>query len=251
MGEDTEGGPELYQRLPEFASLRSRELTEMFKPLVDVTDRYGELISRAVVALGKSPPRNRHEAIVRDLIADTFDFLYEWRRPLLEGRVHVGIPLGRRAYESLSLLSTLFQDRALALKWDSGGQIGNAQIRKALSTLPFPESEESLRDLYKFFSQGAHPNRDLISERFLGEPNEFVLGSIGVPSLVLIAHSAIRLLGLWFWFGAVVGFMAVRPLARSDPTFGQDYLATAEVAQQVHAWLVSEYNRLIEVELPT
>lgn len=218
---------------------------------MDVTDRYGELISRVVVALGQRPPRNRHEAIVRDLIADTFDFLYEWRRPLLEGRLHVGIPLGRRAYESLSLLSTLFQDRELALKWDSGAQIGNAQIRKALSTLPFRESEESLRDLYRFFSQGAHPNRDLISERFLGEPNEFVLGSIGRPSLVLIAHSAIRLLGLWFWFGALTGFMAARPLARTDPAFGQDYLATAKFAQEVNEWLVSEYNRLIDEGSPT
>lgn len=246
MTDAAEEGRKLYRDLPTFATGRDQELRAMLTPFVDITDRYGELVSRAVLALGRVPPRNRQDAIVRDLLADVFDFLYEWRRPLLEGRVHVGYPLGRRSYESLSLLSAVLQDKDLATRWDSGKQIGNSQIRSALTSLPFYEDETSLRELYSFFSKGSHPNRDLVSERFLGEGNEYVLGSIGRPSLVLVLDSSISLLGLWFWFGALVAYVAREPLASSDAVFGSHYLETARDAQEISRWLADNYNRLLE-----
>jgi len=58
------------------------ELTRQLQPVLDLADSYGLLVARAVLGMGSSPPKSRHETIVRDLIADVFDFLYEWPRPL-------------------------------------------------------------------------------------------------------------------------------------------------------------------------
>ncbi|MGA2403134.1 MAG: hypothetical protein ABSG91_15750, partial [Syntrophobacteraceae bacterium] len=98
-----ESGASLYRELAFFAESRRKDLLSQLQPVVSITDSYGSLIARAVFALGKVPPKSRQDAVVRDLIADVFDFLYEWRRPLFEGRFHVAFPLARRAYESLSL----------------------------------------------------------------------------------------------------------------------------------------------------
>lgn len=238
-------GEEQYRKLEEYADLRRSELTERLSPVVELADAYGILVSRAVIALGDVPPASRQETVLRDLIADVFDFLYEWPRPLFEGRLQVAFPLGRRAYESLSLLSACNQDLAIAERWDSGKQISNGEIRKALAELPFSESEELLGSLYRFFSKGAHPNRDLISERYLGEENSYVLGSIGQPPLVLIVDQCQYLVQMWFWFGAVVGHVARHALANSDPTWGQDYLKVAENAKTLAQWLGGSFNALL------
>jgi hypothetical protein len=103
-----------------------------------------------------------------------------------------------------------------------------------------------MKDLYKFFSKGTHPNRDLISERFLGGGNDFVLGSIGQPELVLIVDHCYRLVEMWFWFGALVGYVAKEILVRTDPAFGKDYQATAARAQEIAKWLIKSFNKLLE-----
>ena len=239
-------GADLYSKLPAFARLRRKELEAQLRPVLDLADAYGSLVARAVVALGFTEPNDRQDSVVRDLIADVFDFLYEWPRPLLEGRLHVSYPLARRAYESLSLLSACLQDKSIAERWDGGEQIGNAAIRKALAKLPFRESETALQELYAFFSQGTHPNRRLVSERFLGDGNEFVLGSIGQPEMVLVVDQCHRLVEMWFWFGAIVSFAAGEALSDRDPSFGRDYLATADRAREVADWLVASFNRLLE-----
>ena len=46
------------------------------------------------------------------------------------------------------------------------------------------EPEAEMRELYKFFSEAAHPNRSLIPHRMLGEGNEFVLGFEGVSEFL-------------------------------------------------------------------
>lgn len=227
--------------------MRSAELQRSLQPVVALIDAYGKLVSRVVVALGSSKPESRQASIVRDLIADVFDFLYEWRRPLFEGRAHVAFPLGRRAYESLSLLSVCCQDEAFALRWDSGSQIGNREIREALATLPVSEEKDGLQELYKLFSKGAHPNRELVGERHLGDDNEYVLGSIAVPELVLVVDQSITMVDLWFWFGALTGHVAKDALAKSDPGFGHDYLEVAANAKDVKTWLVASFNNLLEL----
>ena len=236
---------DLYQDLERWAAIRREELVAQLGPVLQVTAAYGSLVVRAVCALGTVPPKSRHDSVVRDLVADVFDFLYEWPRPLFEGRLHVAFPLARRAYESLSLLSVCYQDPALAKRWDSGKQIGNAEVRRALTKLQFSESEESLRDLYRFFSKGAHPNRDLVADRFLGEGNTLVLGSVGRPELVLVVDQCVRLVQMWFWFGALVAWLAKEELAAQDPGFGADYLAAAADAKEVADWLVESFNQLL------
>ena len=51
---------------------------------------------------------------------------------------------------------------------------------------------------------------------------------------------------MWFWFGALVGYVANEILARTDPSFGKDYLATAGQAQEAAQWLVKSFNELLK-----
>lgn len=179
-------GEELFRMLPSMAEQRREHLTGRLEPMIALSDSYGLLVSRAVRVMGLVAPPSRQECVVRDLIADTFDFLYEWPRPLLEGRVNVAWPLGRRAFESLSLACACAQDAALAEKWDRGAQVKNADIRRALSEAAFAESEVAMKEFYKLFSAGTHPSRDVIGERFLGNGNQYVLGSMGEPEFVMV-----------------------------------------------------------------
>jgi len=218
----------------------------MFSPVVELTDRYGALICRVAYALGNSPPNSTQDFVVRDLMVDIFDFLWEWRRPLLEGRIQVAYPLARRSYESLSLLSICAQDPSFADRWEKGKEIWNVEIRKALAISPMPESEKALKDLYNFFSKASHPNRDLIPYRYLGEGNQFVLGSIGVPNLVLLTEHCIKLVEMWFWFTAAVGYFFRSVIDKVDTSFGKDYLESAEQAKEVISWLVENFNRLLK-----
>jgi len=235
-----------YAKLNEYADKRRQELSEMLSPVIELTDHYGELICRVTNALGKSSPTSKQDVTVRDLMADVFDFLWEWRRPLLEGRLQVAYPLARRAYESLSLLSICAQNSSYAKAWERGKKISNFEIRKALADAPMPESEDALKDLYKFFSLGTHPNRDLISFRYLGEGTSFVLGSIGMPDLVFVSDHCIKLVQMWFWFTAAVSYFFHDVVDNVDTLFGNDYLKTAKEAKDVITWLSENFNRLLE-----
>jgi hypothetical protein len=203
------------------------------------------LVGRIVWVLGSVAPADVQDSVVRDLVADTFDFLLAWRRAILEAQLSVGYPLGRRAYESLSLLSVCAQDTAVAARWYKGAQIGNADIRSALARLPFRESEADLRELYRFFSKGSHPNRDLIPERYPGAGNDFVLGSIGRPDLLLLIDHCLNLLRMWFWFGAAAGYFYRRRIDAQDPEWGRDYLREAKRAEEIAVELTNEFNRLL------
>jgi hypothetical protein len=238
-------GAEFYEALPAFAEYRRAELVGMLQEVKDLADAYGSLVARATLVLGSSAPRSVRDTVFRDLMADVFDFLYEWPRPLFEGRLHVAYPLARRAYESLSLMSLCYQHEDAAKRWHDGAQISNAEVRKALSTAPMSESKEALDGLYRFFSKAAHPNRDLVAERRLGIGNEFVLGSIGRPNLVLIVDHCMHLIDMWFWFGALVAFASKEILHQADRTFGRDYLKTAARARQLQKSLASNFNRLV------
>ncbi len=243
---EADHGVELYRQLPAFAAQRRHELNGMFAPVLKVTEAYGCLAARAVVALGAAPPATPNDAALRDLIGDAFDFLYEWPRPLFEGRLHVAYPLARRAYESISLLAAGTQDPKLLTRWRQGAQIGHGALRAALSKLPMGEDQADLAKVYTYFSKGSHPNRELVSERYLGEGNDFVLGSIAKPDLILTLDQCAHLLSLWFWFGALTGWFAKEALAERDPRFGKDYLDAARNLRVAEEWVRTNLNRLIE-----
>jgi len=179
-------------------------------------------------------------------MVDVFNFLYESRRVLLEGKLTVSWPLARRAYESLSLMALCYLDESYARKWESGARIQNSEIRKQLAKHPMGESEGSLGELYRFFSQASHSNRELVPYRYLGEGSKFVLGAIGVPELLLVVDHCIKHVGLWFWFGAVVSFVFHKAIKSHDASYHEKYSQTAERAQKVNEWLAKQFNHLLE-----
>lgn len=234
----------LYEQLPTFARQRNDEITEMAKPYITVTDSYARLIARVTFMLGHMKPTSTQDRVIRDLMADVFDFLYEARVLILQGKLAVAYPLARRAYESLSLLHLFSIDSKWAEKWDQGKKIENQDVRRQLAKHPHGEPEEELRALYKFFSLAAHPNRDLVADRLLGDGNEFVLGVIGVPELVLIVDYCTRHLGLWFWFAATITYFYREQISAIDPSYGVGYLETAREAQAVKKWLIESQKQL-------
>jgi hypothetical protein len=228
--------------------MRSKELSALLAPYIDITDRYGEILCGIVVVLGKSPPTSPRDTAARDLIADVFDFLYEARALIIKGKLEVAYPLARRAYESLSLLVASELDPTLADRWIAGEQVSNAEVRQVLAAHPMGEKEAETRELYSFFSKTTHPNRTHMAHRFLGEGNEFVLGVIGRPSLALLADYALKTLTLWFWFAAFVTFVYREVIVRADPKLLKTCRDTAEDAKLVASWLREQFNRVLTEE---
>jgi hypothetical protein len=237
-----------YSKLGFYAASRTRELSKMLQPYLEVTDRYGQLMCGVVTALGQRPPASRQEACLRDLTADVFDFLYESRPLIVKGKLEIAYPLARRAYESLSLMVACAADASLADKWQRGARISNADVRAILGKQPMGENEDDLKGLYKFFSEATHPNRSTVAGRQLGEGNLFVLGSIGLPSLVLLAEFAIKTLGLWFWFAAFSVYTHRELLAATEPELVASYMDIAETAQAVSKWLAEQFDRVLAEE---
>lgn len=235
-----------YDQLKEYAEDRTKSLSSMLAEYISVTDEYGKLFCRITSLFGTISPKNESEATARDLLADIFDFTYETRPFLLKGKPEIAFPLARRAYESLSLLVACHFEPKIALKWETGKQIGNKEIRKILDKHPMGETEESTRELYRYFSKASHPNRDLVAKRFLGEGNNFVLGSIAIPDLILTADLCIHILSLWFWFAAFVGYTYISILDSFDKEFGRDYIAIANKAKMLSKELVENYNHLLK-----
>jgi len=196
----------LFDQLPEFAAMRLREITGMAGPYIESTDRYARLVARLVSILGYIPPKNDQDRVIRDLLADVFDFLHEARPLILGGKLSVAYPLARRAYESVSLLHLCAVEPKWATRWQSGKQVGNADVRKALGAHPMGEPEAEMKELYKFFSEASHPNRSLVPHRLLGEGNEFVLGVIGKPELYFVVDYCAKHLELWHWVTATVSY---------------------------------------------
>ena len=234
-----------YNDLQKVANFRREELGKLYKPYIDVTDLYGQFICDICSSLGDIPPSDVQEKVVRDLMADVFDNLYESRNIILTGQINVAYPVVRRVFESLSLLVLCALDNKSAQKWQAGKQISPRAVRKGLAKHPLGEKEENLRELYKFFGLASHPNRSLIPERYLGEGNEFILGSIGMPDLVMVTDYCLKHLDLWFWFAAVISITLGQKLGPSFASFRDRYLRIAKDAQECREWLSSEFNRLL------
>ncbi len=239
-------GNEHYDHLLQYAETRTKEISGMAEAYIKITDRYGRLISRVVLMLGTKKPQDTQDVVIRDLIADVFDFLYESRPLILSGKLSIAFPIARRAYESLSLLHLSVLDKSWAHKWHEGREIKNAEVRKELASHPMGESEEQMKKLYSFFCLATHPNRGLIPRRFLGEGNKYVLGVILKPSLAMVVDYCIKILSMWFWFAAAVTYFYRDLIAKDDKGYFEAYHQAAAEAQNVSKWLVDSFNHLLK-----
>src|SRR4051794_3254480 len=176
----------------------------MLKPYIHTTDAYADLVCEIVDVIGTVRPDDLQDIVVRDLLGDVFDSLHEARRIILTGKCSTAYPVARRVYEALSLLALCALDSDIAAKWESEKEIWNNEVKQRLAKHPLGESDDSMKKLASFFTLGAHPNRALIPRRFLGEGNEFVLGSVGAPSLVLVTEHCTIHLRMWFWLTAML-----------------------------------------------
>jgi hypothetical protein len=239
-------GESQYRRLSEYETMRQRELRELAEPFIHITDLYATLACRLAAILATVPSKGIQDHVARDLLADSFDFLYESRIVLLKGKADVAYPLIRRAYESISLMALCCLDAKYAQKWQAGEKIDNATVRKELGKHPMGESEKALKDLYSFFSLASHPNRGLISHRYLGGGNQFVFGSISLPNLPMIADYCMKHLNLWFWLGAISGFFYRETIVRLDPEYVDTYDRAASEVPRVIKWLSENYERTLQ-----
>jgi hypothetical protein len=236
-----------YFALCGFEQKREHEIIPLAGPYLAITDRYGCLISSIALLLGRIPPTGSRDIIIRDLMADVFDFLYEGRLVVLKGKSEVAYPLIRRAFESLSLMVACSHSSDLADRWCAGKEIKNYHVRKVLSAHPMGEGEDALKSAYAFFSNSTHPNRDIIAHRHLGRGNGFTLGCIGRPSLFLTAEYCLQSLRLWFWLGAFLSF-EYRAHLEKDEFYFDHYMKAAKEAESVAQWLVEQRDRVLAQE---
>ncbi len=230
--------PHNYSTVQEWEAKRTVELSRIYSPYVRVTDAYADLVCEIVDVIGKKKPKSVQGVVVRDLLGDIFDALYEARRVILTGKCSIAYPLGRRVFESVSLMALCILDEKCAAKWHSGAEIPNSEVRRKLGAHPLGEDEKSMKDLYRFFSGGAHPNRDLIPRRFLGEGNEFTLGAVPKPSMALVTEYC--MIHLRHFYCDLVD--------PASPDFGKRYLHVADAAQKLQAQLETNFERLAKEE---
>lgn len=110
------------------------------------------------------------------------------------------------------------------------------------------ESEKVMKDLYAFFSGATHPSRDYIPTRFLGEENQFVLGAIVIPNLVVVADYINKLFELWFWFAALISYYYKERLDSADKNYGNDYMKVSSKVKRISEKLLVGQRELLEKE---
>ena len=235
-----------YAMIPGYAERRNVEISEMLGPYIETTDKYGELLTRICIILGEIEPQSIQDSVLRDLMSDVFDFLYESRAFVLRGQILLAYPLARRAYESLSLMQWCSFDQNAAEAWSAGEKYQNYEVRNALAKHPMGENKEELKELYNFFCGLTHPNRDMIAFRGLGEGNQFVFSSIGTPNLVEVANFCMKSLELWYWFCPVAVWAFKDIILQKDRSFFPDHNNVRGEAQELRKWLISQYNHVLD-----
>ncbi len=236
---------EHYDLLPEYAATREKESSEMFRPFIEATDKFGKLISRLIYLLGDSAPVGAQEAVIRDVAADIFDFLYNSRSSILSGELHVAYPLMRRSFESLCLLHACILHKDIAEKWQGGKKFENRDLRKILAEHPMGEAEVHLKEMYGFFSRATHPNREMLAGRRLGEGNRWVLGAISMPEPVVMVDHCMKVLEMWFWLCASVTHHYKKRLTKGHRDYMHLYYEAVDFEKKVYEWLVGQFNRLL------
>jgi hypothetical protein len=181
---------EEYANLAHYTEVRTREISGMLQPYIEVTDGYGQLIARLTRFLGHIKPRDVQDRVIRNLMAEVFDCLYEARVFILSGKSSMAYTLSRRAYEFLSLLALCTFESSWAERWERGKKISNEQIRKQLAKHKMGEAEEVTKQLYNDFCDVTHPNRDFVPNRLLGEGNLSPLVPVSTAALRVCQRAA-------------------------------------------------------------
>lgn len=247
-------GSEEHRRLEEYAQTRFAELTVIFQDEIQVVTAYEKLMCRATLILGEHEPRDTADRAIRDLLADSFDALYTARRVVSEGYGSAAWPLMRRAFESITLIEYFTLVPKKATEWNQGKRIKHGSVRKYLNTHPVQlggkamsqYEKRALKELYSEYSEATHPNRSALPSRFLGAGNSFVLGAIGMPEPLAVAHHFLRLIDLWFFLAALVSYNYREILDSADDLFVDDYFAAAAKARQVSEALRTQWRQLWE-----
>ena len=224
-------GESEYSRLSLYEQTRFRELTGIYSDELKLIEEYERLVCRIIMMLGETQPKDNLDECMRDLACDAFDTLYVAKNTVLRDYLPLGFPLLRRAYETICLLSYFHLVPSKADKWQKGHQFDNAEIRKFLDSHPMGDKEEQLRELYRLYTKGTHVNRDFIPHRYLGDGNQFTLGSISRPDLFVSTDYMEQLVRLWFWFVAVIIYHYRELFTSLDAGFFQDYFGVANRAQ--------------------
>ena len=242
-------GESEFKNLPEYERTRSRELSEIYSDELKLIEDYERLVCRMIVMLGEVEPKDNLDRCMRDLTCDAFDVLYVCKTVILRNYYPLGFPMLRRVYETVCLVHYFHLLPSKADKWEKGHQFDNNEIRKFLNSHPMGEKEGTLREMYKFYTKGTHVNREFIPCRYLGEGNQFTLGSIVRPDLFVTTDYLEQTIRLWFWFVALVVYHYKELFASSDTTFGKDYLAVANRAQLAIQSLYEHKFRIREMNL--
>ena len=116
---------------PRLRVIAAEVFAEDVCPYIRVTDDYGRLICSAVEILGGVSPSSVQDLVIRDLLSDVFDFLYEGRRVIMSGQRATAYPLLRRAFESLSLMVACCFDPVIAERWHPSVQIPNREFARS------------------------------------------------------------------------------------------------------------------------
>jgi len=224
-----------HDNLKEYSKTRVSELVEIFSEENKAVVDYEKLLCRATLILGHVKPKDAADQSIRDLLADVFDFLYISRQLILQGNLSAAFPLLRRAFESSALIHYFILKPQKADQWSNGKQIKNEEVRKFLGSnrMGLTVAEDAYQQAYADYSGGSHPNREYIPYRYLGEPNEFVLGSIVKPELLIVGVNFEKLIGLWFWLAAMISVHYFKLFEIADPMYSSDYMKVAEFAQKI------------------
>ena len=194
--------------------------------------------------LGKIEPKSLRDEVLRDLFCEAFDILKASKEYILKWQISPVFPLLRRAYEIISLFVYFVLKPDIIEKWEEGRQINQTEIRDYLSKHPLGESKESQKNMYSWLSRGAHINRDFIAYRGLGRGNEFVLGSIQKPHLLIISDHFSKTLDSWFWLIAVFNAVYSPVFEKTDSSIIDFYFEIADSAKKASKWLEKNWNDL-------
>ncbi|MCI0692915.1 hypothetical protein L0337_13035 [candidate division KSB1 bacterium] len=224
-----------HDNLKEYSKTRFSELVEIFSEENKAAVNYEKLLCRATLILGHVKPKDAADQAIRDLLADVFDFLHISRQLILQGNLSAAFPLLRRAFESSALIHYFILKPLKADNWSNGKQIENREVRKFLGSnrIGLTAAEDAYKKAYDDYSGGSHPNRKYVPYRYLGEPNEFVLGSVVKPELLIVGINFSKLIGLWFWLAAMISMHYFKLFEIADPTYSRDYMKVADFAQKI------------------
>jgi hypothetical protein len=143
----------------------------------------------------------------------------------------------RRAFESISIFQYALLDPSKARQWARGARISNATVRDFVSSKRHPEFAKSMKRTYDLQSNCAHPNRDRMVMRQLGEGSQFTLAGAGSPPLLMVAHYLQELLDMWAWFSSLV-------VQHFSPATGQARQAVLTCEEGLAAKALAEFKAL-------